>query len=93
MEEPEKVDDVIRWWFDNFSRYGVLSEAATAILSMPASSASVERAFSLSQQILRSSRTRMDDDLLAIFVKGKYNRSILSYLELIFFISILFQNI
>ena len=56
---------------------GPLSKIAFQILSVPASSAPVERIYSHAGLIVTAKRTRMADELLSGLVKAKYNSGLL----------------
>ena len=63
--------DPVAYWKD--MPISPLSVAAVQILSVPASSAPVERIFSTCGLFCTSKRTRMKPDLLAALVRAKYN--------------------
>lgn len=74
---PEKIMSfkVLDWWQQNRPKFPNLFLVAMFILSIPASSASSERSFSLAGQIFNSKRTRMSPELLsnAVVLNSNYD--------------------
>jgi hypothetical protein len=57
-----KVNDALQWWRDNKDRYPLLLLAVRRFMSMPATEAPSERAFSLLANVVNKRRTRLSDD-------------------------------
>ncbi|GLB45805.1 hypothetical protein LshimejAT787_3000140 [Lyophyllum shimeji] len=57
--DPEKVDNVLLWWFEHRAVYPCLSRMALDYLTIPATSVDVERVFSRSHLILSHVRNRL----------------------------------
>ena len=55
--------DVLKYWKDNKETYPMLTKLAMIYLALPASSAAVERIFSISGKIFRPERCRLSDTL------------------------------
>lgn len=67
------VASPIRWWRDKRAAFPTLSRLAAKYLSVPASSASVERVFSQAGLTLTKLRTRMSTELLEELLIIKYH--------------------
>jgi hAT family protein len=67
---------IIKWWQYNASDFPNLSEVAICLLSIPPSSADVERAFSKHTSILSDQRTNLTFDNLAKYCFIAYNDDI-----------------
>ena len=70
---PEN-DDPLRFWCDNQARFLLLSRLAKKYLAIPASSAPVERLFSVAGKIFRPERCRLTDDVFEDMMLLRCNR-------------------
>ena len=70
-----KDTDVLCWWKQNEFRFPLLSTAARAVLSVPASSAASERVFSEAGNIVTPLRSRLDPTNVARLVYIHHNSS------------------
>ena len=59
-----KESNLIKFWRDRKSQFPHLSAAAINILSIPTSSASVERSFSRAKELLGNKQLRTGEDLV-----------------------------
>lgn len=57
-----KIDNILKWWKVNNTRFQLLSELAKYILAIPASSASSERCFSTTGRIIEKRRTNLNGE-------------------------------
>jgi len=57
-----QINDALQWWRDNKERYPLLVLAVRRFMSMPATEAPSERAFSLLANVVNKRRTRLSDD-------------------------------
>ena len=71
--EPVEINP-IRFWVDNHSTMPALAKLANIVLSVPASSAPVERVFSHGGIIFRPHRRRLNDHNLSQLIFLKCNR-------------------
>ena len=78
--------DVMLWWKNNSTKYPKLSKLAINLLSIPASSASSERVFSLAGNIITEKRNRFEPKtvdsilfLISIYKKKNFGKFIYSY--------------
>ena len=67
----------LKFWKENHSRWPNLSKLAMKVLGVPATSASVERMFSITGHIFQSKRRRMTDKLFSTLVYSKLNEHLL----------------
>ena len=67
----------LKFWKENEARFPVLAEIARKYLGVPASSAAVERMFSISGHILSNKRTKMSIQLFCYLVFLKLNENFL----------------
>ena len=72
--EHNDVDDAILFWSENKDRFPHMSTLAVKVLSVPASSAPVERIFSTGGIIMRPHRSRLGHTMLSslVFLKCNY---------------------
>jgi hypothetical protein len=68
--------DILTFWTQHKAQYNKLIPAVLRILSVPASSAPVERVFSFGGIFLRPNRARMSDKLLSTLVFLKCNEEL-----------------
>jgi hypothetical protein len=69
------------WWI-NEDRWPILAKVAKKVLGVPASSANVERLFSLSGHINNPKRRRMTPILFAALVYNKLNEFLLKFVTI-----------
>lgn len=72
--KPGKVTDILKYWMKNKSTYPNLWRYFMTFTAIPASSAAVERMFSLSHNIVTAKRNRLNGDvvdMLAFLNKNK----------------------
>ena len=76
IESPCLPEDAnpLEYWLDNQSKYPTLALLAKRYLSVPASSAPVERLFSIGGKILRNERCSMSDRTFERLMFVKNNR-------------------
>ena len=77
VDQLEFQDCPLQFWKANESKFKSLSEIARKYLGVPASSAAVERMFSISGHILSCKRTKMSIKLFCYLVFLKLNESFL----------------
>lgn len=70
--------DVMLWWKNNSTKYPKLSKLAINLLSIPASSASSERVFSLAGNIITDKRNRLEPKTVdsIIFLNSIYKKKL-----------------
>jgi hypothetical protein len=66
-------EDPLEWWKDNETKYPHLAGLAKKYLSIPASTAPSERAFSIASKILDKGRYRMKPERLCKLIFMKHN--------------------
>jgi len=76
-DEHFAVNSTLDFWKSNELRFKNLAKVAKKFLGVPASSAAVERMFSIAGHIFSCKRRRMGDVLFAILVFLKLNEAIL----------------
>ena len=59
---------ILTWWKEHAARSPYLSQLARRYLAMPATSASVERLFSVAGQIVTAKRARLHPDTVTLLV-------------------------
>ena len=74
MEEPQCQESPLIYWEQNRGRYPSLSKYALSILSVPASSAPVERLFSQSGLLLRPHRLKLTPKIVDQLIRVKQNK-------------------
>ena len=72
--ETTRTEDSLQFWHANKQTLSKLYNAAIDVLSVPASSAAVERIFSHGGIFMRPHRARLTDKLLSSLVYLKCNR-------------------
>lgn len=72
-----KSMDVLDFWKINAERWPVLAQLAAKVLAVPATSAAVERMFSISGHIFQFKRRSMTDKLFSSLVFCKLNEDLL----------------
>jgi hypothetical protein len=60
--------NILMWWKKHAVRFPYLSRLARRYLAMPATSASVERLFSLAGQVVTAKRARLDPTTVTLLV-------------------------
>ena len=60
--------NILMWWKLHAMRFPYLSRLARRYLDMPATSASVERLFSVSGQVVTAKRARLDPSTVTLLV-------------------------
>ena len=59
---------ILTWWKEHAARFPYLSQLARRYLAMPATSASVERLFSVAGQVVTAKRARLHPDTVTLLV-------------------------
>ena len=59
---------ILTWWKEHAARFPYLSQLARRYLAMPATSASVERLFSVAGQIVTAKRASLHPDTVTLLV-------------------------
>uniref|UniRef100_A0A1X7TYX7 HAT C-terminal dimerisation domain-containing protein n=1 Tax=Amphimedon queenslandica TaxID=400682 RepID=A0A1X7TYX7_AMPQE len=72
---PEE-DDVLEFWKSNEATYPTLAKIASTYLAFPASSAAVERIFSIAGKIFRPERCSLSDKLFKDLMFVRCNENI-----------------
>ena len=66
----------LQYWSSNLSKYPNIAQVAVSVLGIPASSAPVERLFSVAAKVFRPERCRLKDDtfykLMFVRCNNKY---------------------
>lgn len=75
----QDTDDYMSFWVRNRNTFDKLYDAALTVLSVPASSAPVERVFSFSGMFCRPHRSRISDSNLERLTYLKCNRKLVNY--------------
>lgn len=73
---PVQEKDALKFWLQRKDQFPYLSKIALKILSMPTSSASIERTFSKAKEILGEKQLRTGDDLLESRMKIIGNKNL-----------------
>ncbi len=73
-ELQDEASDPLLYWSSAESRYSKLAKQAQKYLAIPASSAPVERIFSVAGKILRPDRARMTDKTFETLMFCKCNK-------------------
>lgn len=73
------IQDELKFW-DNNADFPLLKDVAVCVLSIPATSAPVERIFSIAGNILADERLRLSDSNLENQIMIKVNKSLFSSL-------------
>ena len=63
---------ILTWWKEHAAQFPYLSQLARRYLAMPATSASVERLFSVAGQIVTAKRARLHPDTVTLLVFLQY---------------------
>ena len=74
-ESADSSADVLKWWKQNYQHFGDLGSLARMYLSIPASSASVERLFSRAGLIAILRRSRLSPQFLRLCVLMSLNHT------------------
>ena len=65
--------DLLEWWKANEKRFPILSKIARQYHAIPASSAPIERVFSISTRVVTASRTNLKPELIEKLMMLKVN--------------------
>ena len=65
--------DLLEWWKNNQTKFPILSKMARQYHAIPASSAPIERLFSISTRVVTNSRTNLTPDSLEQLMMLKVN--------------------
>lgn len=86
-EEGASQGGILMWWKEHATRFPYLSQLARRYLAMPATSASVERLFSVAGQIVTAKRANLHPSTVTLLVflheaiPGGIQREALSIIE------------
>ena len=74
MPAPPMHEDVLKWWASNETKFPALSVMARQYLSVPATSASAERLFSVAGRTYDDLRQNLKDEMLETTMWARINR-------------------
>ena len=74
MPAPPMHEDVLKWWASNETKFPALSVMARQYLSVPATSASAERLFSIAGRTYDDLRQSLKDEMLETTMWARINR-------------------
>jgi len=72
-----KTNDVLKFWWCNSAKYGKLAEIALGFLTIPASTATIERVFSIAGDIADVKRNRICPKMLEIETMLRFNKMLI----------------